>query len=142
MSPPLLVENNYDVSADVISDLIDWLLPLLFLPISQTLPISFQNRHHFVREKKLAKHLTLNTSRIGVLLQICLCCQGYCHLQTCFLYPVGIQLLKVNNRNTRTNSEICSVLTIKTPGQHQWRHSTVFIVNFEHILNLVLVFYC
>ena len=33
MSPPLLVENNYDVSADVISDLIDWLLPLLFLQI-------------------------------------------------------------------------------------------------------------
>ena len=46
-----------------------------------------------------------------------------------FLYwvwnPVGIYLLKVNNRNTRTRCEICS---------------GVFIVNFEHISHLVLVF--
>ena len=31
------------------------------------------------------------------------------------LYPAGIYLLKVNNRNTRTRCEICSKLTIKTP---------------------------
>ena len=31
------------------------------------------------------------------------------------VYPVGIYLLKVNNRNTRTRCEICSKLTIKTP---------------------------
>ena len=30
-------------------------------------------------------------------------------------YPMGIYLLKVNNRNTRTRCEICSKLTIKTP---------------------------
>ena len=29
--------------------------------------------------------------------------------------PVGIYLLKVNNRNTRTRCEICSKLTIKKP---------------------------
>ena len=29
--------------------------------------------------------------------------------------PVGIYVLKVNNRNTRTRCEICSKLTIKTP---------------------------
>ena len=29
--------------------------------------------------------------------------------------PVGIYLLKVNNRNTRTSCEICSKLTIKKP---------------------------
>ena len=29
--------------------------------------------------------------------------------------PMGIHLLKVNNRNTRTRCEICSKLTIKTP---------------------------
>ena len=32
--------------------------------------------------------------------------------------PVGIYLLKVNNRNTRTRCEICSKLTVKTP-EHQ-----------------------
>ena len=39
------------------------------------------------------------------------------------IYPVGIYLLKVNNRNTRTRCR-----------------SGVFIVNFEHISHLVLVF--
>ena len=46
--------------------------------------------------------------------------------------PVNIYMFKVNNRNNRTRYEICSKLTIKTPG--------VFIVNFEHISYLVLVF--
>ena len=32
--------------------------------------------------------------------------------------PVGIYLLKVNNRNTRTRCEICSKLTTKTPERH------------------------
>ena len=33
-------------------------------------------------------------------------------------FPVGIYLLKVNNRNTRTSCEICSKLTIKIP--YRW----------------------
>ena len=41
--------------------------------------------------------------------------------------PNGIYLLKVNNRSTRTRCEICS-------------KSAVFIVNFEHISHLALVF--
>ena len=53
--------------------------------------------------------------------------------------PAGIQLLEVNNRNTRTGCGICSKLTIKTPGWLQWRRSGVFI-NFERIPHLVLVF--
>ena len=54
--------------------------------------------------------------------------------------PAGVYLLKVNNRNTRTRCEICSKLTIKTPEQRHWRRSDVFIVNYEHISHLVLVF--
>ena len=54
--------------------------------------------------------------------------------------PAGIYLLKVNNRNTRTRCEIYSKLTIKTPERRQWRRSGVFIVNFEHISRLGLVF--
>ena len=85
-----------------------------------------------------------------------------------FLHPAGIYLLKVNNRNTRTRCEICSKLTIKTPErrfqcslliplktsenqrfsdifrgikrEHWKRRSGVFIVIFEHISHLVLVF--
>ena len=58
-------------------------------------------------------------------------------------FPHGflvIYLLKVNNRNNRTRCEICSELTIKIPERRQWRRSGIFIVNFEHILHLVLVF--
>ena len=44
-----------------------------------------------------------------------------------------------NNGNTRTRCEICSKLTIKMPRQCR-RRSGVFIVNFERILYLVLVF--
>ena len=31
-------------------------------------------------------------------------------------------------------------VTIKTPERRHWHHSGAFIVNFEHILHLVLVF--
>ena len=40
------------------------------------------------------------------------------------LFPVGIHMFKVNNRNTRARCVICSKLTIKTPEQCQrcqWR---------------------
>ena len=54
--------------------------------------------------------------------------------------PTGIYLLKVNDRNTRTRCEICLKLAIKTPERRQWYRSGVFIVNFEHISHLTLVF--
>ena len=49
--------------------------------------------------------------------------------------PAKICMFKVDNRNTRKKSEICSELTIKTP-----KRSVVFIFNFEHILHLFLEF--
>ena len=55
-------------------------------------------------------------------------------------HPANIYLFKVNNRNTRKRSEICSKLTTKTPTRRQWRRSGVFTVNFEHILHLFVVF--
>ena len=48
-------------------------------------------------------------------------------------------MFKVHNRNARIWCEICLKLTIKTPERRQWRRSGVFIVNFEHILDLALV---
>ena len=56
------------------------------------------------------------------------------------MYPLGIYLLKVIIRSTRTRCEIGSKLTIKRPERHHWRRSGVFIINFEHISLLVLVF--
>ena len=46
--------------------------------------------------------------------------------------PAGNYMFKVNNRYTRTKSEISSKLTIKTPERRQWRCAGVFVVNFEH----------
>ena len=40
----------------------------------------------------------------------------------------------------RKRSEISSKSTIKTPERRRWRRSSVFIVNFEHISHLFLVF--
>ena len=50
-------------------------------------------------------------------------------------YPAGIYRLKVNNRNTKTRCATCSKLSIKM------RLSDIFIVKFEHISHLVLVFF-
>ena len=44
------------------------------------------------------------------------------------------------NRNTRTRREIYSKLIAKTPEQCHCRRSGVFIVNFEHLIHIVLVF--
>ena len=52
----------------------------------------------------------------------------------------NINLITGNNGSTR---EICSKLTIKTPERRLWRlwrRSGFFILNFEHILHLFLVF--
>ena len=53
--------------------------------------------------------------------------------------PGYVYLFKVNNRNTGKRGEICTKLTVKTPERRQ-RRSDVFIVNFEHISHLFLVF--
>ena len=55
------------------------------------------------------------------------------------LIPTGNYTFKVNNRKTRTRCEICPKVAIKTPERRRHR-SAVFIVNFEHISHLVLVF--
>ena len=54
--------------------------------------------------------------------------------------PAGIYLLKFKNRNTRTRCKICPKLTIKIAERCHCRRSGIFIVNFEHISHLVLVF--
>ena len=42
--------------------------------------------------------------------------------------------------NTEKRWETCEKLTIKTPEWLQWRHSGDFIVKFEHISHLFVVF--
>ena len=54
--------------------------------------------------------------------------------------PAGIYLLKVSNRNTKTRCEICSKLIRKTSEQCQWSCSCVFIINYDHISHLFLMF--
>ena len=55
-------------------------------------------------------------------------------------FPASIYLFKVNNRNFGKRCEICSKSTIKIAERRHWRHSGVFIVNFEHASDLSLAF--
>ena len=55
-------------------------------------------------------------------------------------HPVNIYLLKVDYRNTWKRCEIWSELIIKPPELLHWRRSRAFIVYFEHILHLFVVF--
>ena len=56
------------------------------------------------------------------------------------LFPIRQYMFKINNRNTNARCGTCSKLPIKTPDRGQWHRSGIFIVNFEHISYLVLVF--
>ena len=49
-------------------------------------------------------------------------------------------MFKINNRSAGIRREICSKLTIKIPERRNWRRFGIFIVNFEHISHLALVF--
>ena len=51
-----------------------------------------------------------------------------------------IYFFKVSNVNTRTMCKICSKLTIKTLEWRHWRRSGIFIVIFEQISHIALVF--
>ena len=53
------------------------------------------------------------------------------------VYSASIYLAKVNCGNTSIMCKICSKLTLKAPKQS---HSGVFIVNFQNISHIVLVF--
>ena len=54
----------------------------------------------------------------------------------------GIYLFKVKHRNTKKCAKCFQSVQsfIKTPEQPQWRRSSVFIINFEHISFLFLLF--
>ena len=49
-------------------------------------------------------------------------------------------MLKVNNRNTRAICDICLKLIIKTLERRNWCPSDTFIVNFEQISYVFLIF--
>ena len=55
-------------------------------------------------------------------------------------YPNDIYLFRVNNGNTRTIWKIYLKLKIKISEQRYWHYFGVFIVNFKHILYIVLEF--
>ena len=55
-------------------------------------------------------------------------------------YTACIYMFKINKGNTRTMCKMCSKLTIKTLKRRHWRRFAVFIVYFEQVSHMVLVF--
>ena len=55
-------------------------------------------------------------------------------------HSAGNYMFKTNKRYSVTRGEICSNITKKIGERHHWRRFCVFIVNFEHISHLVLMF--
>ena len=53
---------------------------------------------------------------------------------------VLVQSQQYNTRKDATYIQLTIKLTIKTPERCQWRRSGIFIVNFEHISHIFLVF--
>ena len=93
-----------------------------------------------VKLKTLSK--PLGTMQLSILILIFFTCLLLWYsfdkllcLEIIRLYPAGIYLFKVINRNLRTTSEICSKLIINDAASF-----CVFIVNFEHISHFVLLF--
>ena len=68
------------------------------------------------------------------------CCYEEALVHLVILVQASNYMFKVSNNNTRTRRDICSKLTIKTLERRHKLRSGVFIVNFEHISHLVLVF--
>ena len=54
--------------------------------------------------------------------------------------PFPYSPVNVDNRNTTKMFEIYSKLTIKIPGRSHWHRSGVFMVNFEQVSWLFVVF--
>ena len=56
------------------------------------------------------------------------------------MIPKSDSAITCSNLTIETLEQVYSKLTIKTPGRRHWSRSGVFIVNFEHISHIVLVF--
>lgn len=55
-------------------------------------------------------------------------------------FPQSVCLFRFSNGCTRVMCVIFSKLTLMTPEQCQWPRCGIFLVNFEKILHLVLIF--
>ena len=108
-----------------------------FISTGRSLQISFKFQviRPFLDEIIADINQNLGSRIIGGQLQ-----QTYFHQIWHVLTQLAITCSKVNNRITRIRCEICSKLTIKNNANHQWRRSSVFIVNFGHMSQLGLVF--
>ena len=85
---------------------------------------------HFHRTRKFAYFQTLLSSL----------CVTSMKISEFALIPVGNYLFKVKSKNTRIRCETCSKLTIKVPERRPTPFSGIFIINFEHISHLCLLF--
>ena len=89
--------------------------------------------HQVVETFQAAEFMTLT-----IIILIDLSFEKFNRCHEFMFFPASNYLLKVSSRNKVC--ETCSKLTTKTPEKGHRGRSGVFIVNFEHISHLFLVF--
>ena len=100
-------------------------IPSQYLHPSQQLPyhrrLTFQSSQLFLSSKYIQNQLQVNRTIVDV--------------------PAGIQMLKINNKYTRTRCEVYLKLTIKIPKRRHWRCSGVFSLTLNIFHTLFQCFY-
>ena len=125
-----LMRNVTQKGSEIIFRVFFWRLYFHLLFFSRVDSVYYKTRP----SKQIHNQKVCNESNILVSLM--------CSMRTVF--PANIYLFKVINRKTRKRFEIFHTffweLKIKTPERCQWRRSIVFLIDFEYISYLFLVF--
>ena len=87
-------------------------LTSFFWSSRQALQSNILDNNSFLKKKKIETQLQYDAHNILMLKDL---------VFLTATYPAGNYMFKINNRNTRTRSEICSKLTIKTAERRQSR---------------------
>ena len=103
--------------------------PLIMKPLKIETLKKEQRKSIIAKNKKVV--ISINWSYYSIVKQLCL-----------DILQLAITCSKIKNGNTKSITQICSKLPIKSSKRRHWHHSGFFIVNFEidYALNLFRTF--
>ena len=103
--------------------------PLIMKPLKIETLKKEQRKSIIAKNKKVV--ISINWSYYSIVKQLCL-----------DILQLAITCSKIKNGNTKSITQICSKLPIKSSKRRHWHHSGFFVVNFEidYALNLFRTF--